>query len=189
MSTLKGSTILFITANEGVEQAELEQPWKHFEALGARPVLAAPEAGTVQAFNHLDRGDQFTATVATSSLDTLGAVAGIVLPGGVPNADAIRTDEAATKYLRAAAESGTPVAVICHGAWLLIEADEVEGRTLTSWPSLQTDLRNAGATWVDQEVVVCDNGAFTLVSSRKPDDLDAFSENAQRVFEQAHITA
>ena len=89
MSTLKGSTILFITANEGVEQAELEQPWKHFEALGALPVLAAPKTGAVQAFNHLDRGDQFTATVATSSLDALGAVAGIVLPGGVPNADAV----------------------------------------------------------------------------------------------------
>ena len=160
--------IAFLVANEGAEQVELTEPWKAVEKAGGRPVLLAPEKGEVQAFNHLDKGDTFTAEPVgrtdASDFD------GLVLPGGVASPDQLRTDPQAVGFVRSFFESGKPVAVICHGPWTLVEADVVHGRTLTSWPSLQTDIRNAGGTWVDEEVHV-DSG---LVSSRKPDDLPAF---------------
>jgi protease I len=165
---LKGKTIAFLAA-EGVEQVELTEPWKAVEQAGGKPVLLSVEAGEVQAFNHLDKGDTFGVdkTVADASA---GDYDGLVLPGGVANPDFLRMDDDAVAFVRAFFEQAKPVGVICHGPWTLIEADVVRGRTLTSWPSLQTDLRNAGATWVDEEVHV-DEG---LTSSRKPDDLPAF---------------
>jgi len=178
---LGGKTVVFLTANEGVEQVELTRPWDAVQQAGGRPVLAAPEAGMVQAFNHLDRGDSFDVDVTTTDLD-VGSYAGVVLPGGVANPDQLRLDEPAVRFLRELFAAGTPAAVICHGPWTLIEADVVRGRTLTSWPSLRTDLRNAGASWVDEEVVTCTEGPNTLVTSRKPDDLDAFCKVLADVF-------
>ncbi len=170
---LTQATVLFLVANEGVEEVELTRPWQAVEEAGGRPVLVAPEAGTVQAFNHLDKGARFEAERATADLD-VGAVAGIVLPGGVANPDQLRTDEHAVRFVASCFEARKPAAVICHGPWTLVEADVVRGRTLTSWPSLKTDIRNAGGRWVDEQVVVCTDGPNTLVTSRKPDDLDAF---------------
>src|SRR3954470_2568667 len=169
MAELNGKKVAFLVANEGVEQVELTEPWKAVEQAGGAPELLSIEAGDVQAFNHLDKGDTFTATKAVADADP-SDYDGLVLPGGVANPDFLRMDEDAVRFVRGFFEQAKPVASICHGPWTLVEADVVKGRTLTSWPSLQTDLRNAGATWVDEEVVV-DQG---LVSSRKPDDLPAF---------------
>jgi protease I len=167
--------VAFMVAGEGIEQVELTEPWKAVEEAGARPVLVSPEEGRVQAFNHLDKADTFEVDVTTAAarVDDFDA---LVLPGGVANPDALRMVDSAVAFAKAFMESGKPVAAICHAPWTLIEADAVRGRTLTSWPSLQTDLRNAGATWVDEEVVVCENGPGPLVSSRKPDDLPAFTK-------------
>jgi protease I len=165
---LKGKTIAFLAA-EGVEQVELTEPWKAVEQAGGSPELISVEDGEVQAFNHLDKADTFTVDKTAKDADAAD-YDGLVLPGGVANPDFLRMDEDAVGFVRAFFEQAKPVGVICHGPWTLVEADVVKGRTLTSWPSLQTDLRNAGATWVDEEVVV-DQG---LVSSRKPDDLPAF---------------
>ena len=166
---LAGKKVAFLTANEGVEQVELTRPWAAVEQAGGEPRLLAPEAGSVQAFNHLDKGQTFPvdATVSDVSPDDYDA---LVLPGGVANPDRLRTEQTAVGFVRAFVESGKPVAVICHGPWTLVEAGVVEGRTLTSWPSLQTDIRNAGGTWVDEQVHVDGN----VITSRKPDDLDAF---------------
>jgi protease I len=165
---LQGKRIAFLTANEGVEQVELTEPLEAVREAGAEADLLAPEAGEVQAFNHLDKADTFQAA-SVGGADA-GEYDGLVLPGGVANPDQLRTEPDALEFVRAFFEAGKPVGVICHGPWTLIEAGVVEGRTLTSWPSLQTDLRNAGAEWVDEEVHVDDG----LVSSRKPDDLPAF---------------
>jgi protease I len=166
---LSGKRIAFLTANEGVEQVELTEPWKAVEQAGGRPELLAPQAGKVQAFNHLDKADTFPvdATVGDARADDYD---GLVLPGGVANPDQLRTQSEAVDFVRAFFDAGTPVAAICHAPWTLVEADVVKGRTLTSWPSVQTDIRNAGGTWVDEEV--CTDG--NLVTSRKPDDLPAF---------------
>jgi protease I len=169
MAALDGKRIAFLVANEGVEQVELTEPWKAVEDAGGSPELVAPETGKVQAFNHLDKADQFQADHAVSEANATD-YDGLVLPGGVANPDQLRTEEDAIGFIRGFFEEGKPVAVICHGPWTLVEADVVRGRTLTSWPSLETDIRNAGGNWVDEEVVV-DGG---LVSSRKPDDLPAF---------------
>jgi len=166
---LRGKRIAFLMANEGVEQVELTEPLEAVEAAGAEADLLAPEEGEVQAFNHLDKGERFEVDRAVGDADA-GEYDGLVLPGGVANPDQLRTKEEAVEFVRAFFAAGKPVGVICHGPWTLIEADVVRGRTLTSWPSLRTDLRNAGAEWVDEEVHV-DQG---LVSSRKPDDLPAF---------------
>ena len=168
-SALDGRKVAFLVAPEGAEQIELTRPWQAVRDAGGQPELVSTEEGTVQAFNHLDKGDTFPVdrVAATGVADDYAA---LVLPGGVANPDFLRGDENAVAFTKAFFDQGKPVAVICHGPWTLIEADVVRGRTLTSWPTLQTDLRNAGATWVDKEVVT-DNG---LVSSRKPDDLDAF---------------
>ncbi len=167
---LQGKRIAFLVANEGVEQVELTEPLKAVREAGAEVDLLAPEASEVQAFNHLDKGDTFTPDGAVGDADA-GDYDGLVLPGGVANPDQLRTEPDAVEFVRAFFEAGKPVGAICHAPWTLVEAGVVQGRTLTSWPSLQTDLRNAGATWVDEEVHV-DQG---LVSSRKPDDLEAFN--------------
>jgi protease I len=166
---LQGKRIAFLTANEGVEQVELTEPMEAVRAAGAEAHLLAPEEGAVQAFNHLDKSEAFLVDCAVDDAYA-SEYDGLVLPGGVANPDQLRTKPEALEFIRGFFEAGKPVGVICHGAWTLIDAGVVAGRTLTSWPSLQTDLRNAGAEWVDEEVHV-DAG---LVSSRKPDDLDAF---------------
>jgi protease I len=182
--SLEGKRIAFVTANEGVEQAELAEPWEAVKAAGGTPVLVAPKSGEVQAFRHLTPGDTFQADQTTSDADP-DEFDAVVLPGGVANADQIRTDAAAVRLLRSMADAGKPVAVICHGPWALVEAGVLEGRTITSWPSLETDLRNAGAHWQDEEVVVDRQGSFVLVSSRKPDDIPAFNEQLVSVFAAA----
>jgi protease I len=166
---LQGKRIAFLVAPEGTEQVELTEPWKAVEQAGGAPELISTESGEIQAFNHLDKGDTFHVDhtvdeVRASDFD------GLVLPGGVANPDFLRTNDQAVGFARSFFEQGKPVGVICHGPWTLVEADVLRGRKITSWPSVQTDIRNAGGTWVDKEVVV-DEG---LVSSRKPDDLPAF---------------
>jgi len=174
-NTLQGKSIAFLVANEGVEQVELTAPWKSVEAAGGTPVLVSLQAGTVQAFNHLDKGDTFDATVAAADASADDYVA-LVLPGGVTNPDQLRLDDNAVAFAKSFFEAGKPVAVICHGPWTLIEAGVVSGRHITSWPSLRTDLTNAGAEWTDDAVVACTSGPNTLISSRKPDDLPAFCD-------------
>jgi protease I len=166
---IEGRKVAFLVANEGVEQIELTRPWEAVEEAGGEPELIAPEAGEVQGFNHLDKADTFDAARSVEDADA-GDYDALVLPGGVANPDILRTVPAAVEFTRAFFEAGKPVAAICHGPWTLVEAGVVDGRTLTSWPSLKTDIRNAGGEWVDEEVHV-DSG---LVTSRKPDDLDAF---------------
>ena len=175
--TLEGKKIAFLVANEGVEQVELTEPWAEARRQGAQTDLIAPDAGEVQAFNHLDKGDRFPVdrTVADVSADDYDA---LVLPGGVANPDNLRSDEDAVAFARAFFDQHKPVAAICHAPWTLVEADVVRDRTLTSWPSVQTDIRNAGGNWVDEEVVV-DQG---LVTSRKPDDLPAFNDKIVEEF-------
>jgi protease I len=154
---------------EGVEQVELTDPLQAVKDAGAEVSLVSLDSGDVQMFNHLDKGDTIEADAAVADVDATDFDA-LVLPGGVANPDALRADEQAVRFVRGFFEQHKPVGVICHGPWTLVEADVVRGRTITSWPSLKTDLRNAGAEWVDEEVHV-DNG---LVSSRNPDDLPAF---------------
>jgi protease I len=178
--------IAFLTAPEGVEQIELTDPWQAAVDAGHEPVLVSTQEGEVQAFHHLDRADTFRVdeTVARARAADFE---GLVLPGGVANPDFLRTDEKAVAFVRDFFTGGRPVAAICHAPWTLIEADVVRGRELTSWPSLRTDLRNAGATWVDEQVKVCDHGPGKLVTSRRPDDLKAFCEAFLDVFtEEAH---
>jgi deglycase len=170
MADLQGKRIAFL-ATDMVEQVELTEPWKAVEEVGGRPELISLEDGEIQGFNHYDKADTFEVdrTVEEASTDEYD---GLVLPGGVGNPDTIRTDEKAVAFVREFVESGKPVAVICHGPWTLVEADVVRGRTLTSWPSVQTDIKNAGGHWVDEEVVQDGN----LTTSRKPDDLPAFCQ-------------
>ena len=174
---LKGKTIALLVANEGVEQVELERPWEAVEEAGAELELIAPESGEVQAFNHLDKADTFDVDRTVADADP-SEYDGLVLPGGVANPDILRTEKDAVAFVRAFFEAGKPVAAICHAPWTLVEADVVRDRTLTSWPSLRTDIRNAGGNWVDEEVHV-DAG---LVTSRKPDDLDAFCDKVVEEF-------
>ena len=181
---LSGKKIAFLTANEGVEEVELTEPRKAVTEAGAETELLAPEPGEVQAFDHLDKAeaypvDKVVGDASASDYD------GLVLPGGVANPDNLRTHPEAVSFVRDFFAAGKPVAAICHGPWTLIEADVVKGRKLTSWPSLQTDLRNAGAEWVDEEVIV-DKG---LVTSRKPDDLEAFNAKIVEEFEEGKHAA
>jgi protease I len=171
---LTGKTIAFLVAPEGIEQVELTEPWKAVADAGGTPRLVSTQDGKVQAFNHLDKADTFPVddTVGKASPAAYDA---LVLPGGVANPDLLRMQPEAVAFAKGFFDAGKPVAAICHAPWTLIEADVVRGRQLTSWPSLRTDLRNAGADWVDQEVVVDTKGGSTLVSSRKPDDLPAFN--------------
>lgn len=174
--SLEGKTIAFLVT-DGFEQVELTTPWEQIKLAGAETELIALKDGKVQGFNHLDKGDAFQVdkTVADAAAEDYD---GLVLPGGVANPDALRMDQSAVEFVRAFFTEKKPVAVICHGPWTLVEADVVHGRKLTSWPSLRTDIQNAGGNWVDQEVVV-DQG---LVSSRKPDDLEAFCSKAIEEF-------
>jgi len=181
-SELSGTRVAFLTANEGVEQAELTVPWQAVKDAGGTPELIAPQAGQVQGFDHVDKADTFDVHRALSDADP-GDYSALVLPGGVVNADELRTAPGVTTFIHRIFEAGKPVAVICHGPWALVEADLVRGRTLTSWPSLATDIRNAGGSWVDAEVQVCTNGPNTLVTSRKPDDLPAFCEQLVKAFQ------
>lgn len=170
---LSGQRIAFLASNEGIEQVELTTPWRAVQDAGGTPELLAPKVGTAQAFNHLDKGDTFPVHTAITDADPAN-YDGIVLPGGVANPDQLRTAPEAVEFVQAIFRAGKPAAVICHGPWTLVEADVIRGRRLTSWPSLQTDIRNAGAEWVDAEVQLCTAGPNTLITSRKPDDLPAF---------------
>ncbi len=172
---LNGQKVAFLVANEGIEQVELTAPWHAVIEAGGVPELIAPDLGTAQAMNHLDKADTFDVDRTTKDADPADYAA-VVYPGGVANPDQLRLDRGAVEFTRAAFDSGKPVAAICHGPWTLVEADVVSGRTLTSWPSLRTDITNAGGTWIDEEVVVCTSGPNTLITSRKPDDLKAFCE-------------
>src|SRR3954447_7244167 len=176
---LQGKRIAFLAANEGVEEVELTKPLEAVREAGAEAELLAPEAGEIQAFNHLDKAETFDVDRSVADADPT-EFDGLVLPGGVANPDNLRTHEDAVSFVRDFFAAGKPVGVICHGPWTLIEADVVKGRKVTSWPSLETDLRNAGAEWVDEEVVT-DNG---LVTSRKPDDLPAFEAKIVEEFSE-----
>jgi len=174
--SLQGKKVAFLVAAEGVEQVELTEPWATVEKGGGQPVLVVgDDSNKVQAFNHLDKGDTFDADlpVTRAGVEDYDA---LVLPGGVANPDFLRTVPEAVSFVKGFADAGKPVAVICHGPWTLVEADVLRGRRITSWPSLKTDLRNAGADWTDEEVVIDENGPGVLISSRKPDDLPAFTK-------------
>ncbi|MGW3324315.1 type 1 glutamine amidotransferase domain-containing protein [Streptomyces virginiae] len=165
--------VAFLAAPEGVEEIELTEPWKAVLGAGWNPQLVSTKPGHVQAFHHLDKAgshpvDRVLASRTIESFDAL------VLPGGVANPDALRMNPLAVDFTRGFFESAKPVAAICHAAWMLVEADVVRGRTLTSWPSLATDIRNAGGIWVDETVHVCHAAPAPLVTSRKPADLDDF---------------
>jgi protease I len=182
MSTdLQGRTIAFLVAPDGIEQVELTEPWRAVEQAGGTPRLVCPRSGRVQARNHLDRADTFE---VDATLDEVSVTDfdGLSLPGGVANPDFLRMDAKAVAFVRGFFDAGKPVAAICHAPWTLVEADVVRGRTLTSWPSLRTDIRNAGGTWVDEEVQICSAGGNVLVTSRMPDDLKAYCQEAIQVF-------
>src|SRR4051794_19692945 len=172
---LKGRTIAFLVATEGIEQVELTEPWKAVEGAGGTPRLVSLIGGKVQAFNHLDKADRFDVDETVDDAD-VASYDGLVLPGGVANPDQLRTQPKAVQFAKGFADSGKPIAVICHGPWTLVEAGVVKGRTLTSWPSVRTDIENAGGRWVDEEVHVDENGPGVIVSSRNPDDLKAFCQ-------------
>ncbi|WP_156756240.1 type 1 glutamine amidotransferase domain-containing protein [Actinokineospora pegani] len=188
MAQLADRKIAFLVAPEGIEQVELTEPWKAVEQQGATPVLVSTDSGEVQAFNHLDKADTFTVDQVVDGADVSGFDA-LVLPGGVANPDFLRTDPDAVRFIARFFAMGKPVAAICHAPWTLIEADVVRGRRLTSWPSLQTDLRNAGAEWVDEEVVVDESGPSALVTSRNPGDLPRFCEKLVEVFSREKASA
>jgi protease I len=188
---LKGKRIAFLMSNEGVEQVELTEPRKAVEEAGAEVDVIATEKGEIQAVNHLDKADTFQADKSTKDVKA-DDYDGVVMPGGVANPDNLRLDKDAVRFLREFFAAGKPVGAICHAPWMLIEADVVDGRKVTSYPSLQTDIRNAGGNWVDEEVVV-DSG---LVTSRKPDDIPAFNSKIVEEFaegvhkeqaEKAHV--
>ncbi len=173
-SRLTGKRVAFLVANEGVEQVELTSPWKAVQDEGGEPILVAVEKQPVQAVNHdSDPGDTFDPDLAVGEADEATFDA-LVLPGGVANPDKLRLVPEAMRFVGSFARSGKPVAAICHGPWSLVEADIVRDKTLTSWPSLRTDITNAGGRWVDEPVSVCRQAGYELVTSRKPDDLHAF---------------
>jgi protease I len=178
---LQGKKVAFL-ATDGVEQIEYTEPRKAIEQAGAEAVLVSLEPGEIQGFNHLDKGDQFPVDVEVSKASA-DDYDGLVLPGGVANPDFLRANPDAVHFVRSFFDAGKPVASICHGAWTLVEAGVVKGRTLTSWPSIRTDIENAGGTWVDEQVHV-DQG---LVTSRKPDDLPAFcAKTIEEIAEGVH---
>ena len=166
----RGKKVAFLTATEGVEGVELTEPWDALEQAGARPELLSTKTGEVQLVRHLEPTETRTVdrVVGEASVDEYDA---LVLPGGVANPDALRMDTVAVEFVKAFVASGKPVAAICHAGWMLAEADVVKGRRVTSWPSVRTDLRNAGAEWVDEQVVTDGN----LITSRKPGDIPDFN--------------
>ena len=161
----------------------MTEPWEAVKEAGGAPELISTEIGKVQAFNHLTQADTFESEKAAGDASA-GDYAGLVLPGGVANPDFLRTNSDAVDFVKGFFDAGKPVAAICHAPWTLVEADVVRGRTITSWPSLQTDIRNAGGNWVDEEVVVDERRSNTLISSRKPDDLPAFCAKLLEAFSQ-----
>lgn len=173
---LNGKKVAILVA-DGFEQVEMTEPKKEFEQAGAQTHIVSPQSGQVRGWNHYDKGDEFPVDVTLEEADPNNYDA-LLLPGGTVNPDQLRTKPEAVKFVKAFFEAGKPVAAICHGPWTLVEADVVRGRTVTSWPSVSTDLKNAGANWVDQEVVVDGN----LITSRKPDDIPAFSKRAIEEF-------
>jgi deglycase len=181
MASIEGRKVAFL-ATHGVEQVELTDPWKAVQEAGGSPELVSLEEGQIQGMQHLDKADMFDVdrVVADASSDDYDS---LVVPGGVANPDFLRMDENAVAFVRGFFDTGKPVAAICHGPWMLVEADVVRDRTVTSWPSLKTDIRNAGGNWVDEEVHV-DGG---LTTSRKPDDLPAFCAKViEEIAEGAH---
>lgn len=180
---LEGKRIAFL-ATDGVEQVELTRPWSAVEDAGGEPVLVSLERGAIRGYHHLDAADSFDVDAAVDDVSA-DDFHGLVLPGGVANPDALRMNEGAVAFVRDFFAQSKPVAAICHAPWTLIEAGVVEGRTLTSWPSLRTDIENAGGRWVDEEVHV-DAG---FVTSRKPDDLDAFCAKAVEEFREGRHAA
>jgi deglycase len=173
---LHGKKIAFI-ATDMVEEVELTKPWEAVKEAGGQPELVSIETGEIQAFNHYDKSNTYKVDKDFSSA-RVDDYDGLVIPGGVGNPDTMRAEDDAVEFVRSFFEAGKPVAVICHGPWMLVEADVVRGRKVTSWPSVKTDIVNAGGNWVDEEVVV-DQG---LVTSRKPDDLPAFCEKMVEEF-------
>ncbi|MCW2841077.1 MAG: protease [Aeromicrobium sp.] len=185
MSSLTGKKIAFLTAQVGVEKAELTSPWQAVLDAGGTPQLVAPETSAVQSMvGDVDKDETFDPdlTVEQASAADFDA---LVLPGGTVNADKVRADEASVRLVTAFVEAGKPVAAICHGPWTLVEAGVVTGKTLTSFPSLRTDIVNAGGDWVDETVCHSDAGGWDLVTSRNPDDLDAFNSTLVAVFSKA----
>lgn len=178
---LSGTAIAFLTAPEGTEQIELTDPWEAVRKAGAVPWLVSTATGSIQAFNHLDKGDTFRVDTTVDQVTSRGFT-GLVLPGGVANPDYLRTQERAVAFIAEFAAEGKPVAAICHAPWSLIEAGNVQGRQLTSYPSLRTDIINAGGKWTDEAVVVCSNGANTLITSRSPGDLPVFDNAVLEAF-------
>ncbi|MDG3010803.1 type 1 glutamine amidotransferase [Rhodococcus sp. D2-41] len=185
---LQGKKVAFLVAPEGVEQVELTEPWKAVVAAAGEPLLVSTEPGSVQAFHHLDRGERFDVDRVVDDVGQADFDA-LVLPGGVANPDQLRTHPRAVAFAKEFFDAGKPVAVICHGPWTLVEAGVLEGRRLTSWPSLRTDIRNAGGEWVDEEFVRCDCGPTVLMSSRKPDDLPVFCARLVRELSQPTVPA
>ncbi|MGV9010165.1 type 1 glutamine amidotransferase domain-containing protein [Brevundimonas sp.] len=177
--TLTGKTIA-ILATDGFEQVELTKPVEALSAAGAKIVIVSLESGDIQGFDHHDKGDKTSVDITVAEANA-SAFDGLLLPGGVISPDALRMDEGAVAFVKAFGDAGKPIAAICHGPWTLIDAGLVEGRRITSWPSLKADLANAGAQWVDEEVVV-DSG---LVTSRSPDDIPAFCKAAIKAFAAA----
>lgn len=181
MPHLTGRTVVFLTSSKGIEEPELTEPWRVVTEHGGTALLVAPERGEVHAVNNdLEPGgtypvDRTYDEVRAADLDLL------VIPGGTVNADSLRLEEQAVALVRAVAEAGKPIAAICHGPWALVEAGQVSGKTLTSYPSLATDIRNAGGSWEDREVVV-DREGYPLVTSRNPDDLKAFTSAILEMF-------
>ncbi|GHI02985.1 glutamine amidotransferase [Streptomyces cellostaticus] len=173
--------IAFLVAPQGVEQIELTEPWKALESAGHEPVLVSTRAGEIRAFDHLDKADAFPVDDVVGET-WAGSFGALVLPGGVASPDFLRMDPGAVAFVKEFFVRGRPVAAICHAPWTLVEADVVRGRTLTSWPSIRTDIRNAGGTWVNEQVVICADGPNKLVTSRKPDDLKAFCDAVVEVF-------
>jgi len=182
-NALKGMKVA-ILVSDGFEQVEMTEPRKALDGAGAITQIVSPLDGSVRGWKHHDPADTFEVDVAlkTANADNFDA---LLLPGGVVNPDALRIDDQAVAFVRAFVDAGKPIAAICHGPWTLINANGVKGRKMTSWPSLQADLKNAGADWSDREVVV----DRTLVTSRKPDDLPAFNREMIRMFEDAREPA
>jgi protease I len=182
---LAGKRIAFLVANAGVEQVELTSPWQAVKDAGGEPVLLAPEKEPVKTVNHdSEPGDSYEPDHAVGDASA-AAFAGLVLPGGVANPDRLRLVPEAVAFVKAFAAAAKPIAAICHGPWTLVEAGVVAGKTLTSWPSLRTDIRNAGGDWRDEQVVLSPEQGFDLVTSRKPDDLDAFDKQLVKTFARA----
>ena len=172
-----------ILMTDGVEQVEYTRPREFLEQHGAQCTLVSPKSRgeDIQGFNHLTPASKFKVEMNVKDARPADFDA-LVLPGGVANPDQLRTEPDAVRFVKDFFEAGTPVAVICHGPWTLVEAGVLDGRMITSWPSVRTDIENAGGQWIDEEVVVCENGPNTLVSSRKPDDLPLFTDRLVEVF-------